>query len=352
MTRVVGLAGWSGSGKTTLLKLLLPVLVARGLRVATIKHAHEGFDLDVPGKDSYEHRAAGAHEVLVSSANRYALVHELRGDRERTLPELLQLLAPADLVIVEGFKGERHPKIEIHRAALGKPLLFPEDPAIRALVTDDPIPTSLPRVAAGDVERIADIALAIAAPFPEITVVIVAGGNATRLPGKLALDAGGVPLLVRVHRNVAPGRPVIVAAPDLAAELAVQIDAPVVGERGPKRGPLGGLLAAFAAIRTPWAFAVAGDAPFVDAAWIDRLAAAREPGDEAVVPRHADGHVEPLAALYDVAAYLREGGAELEASGALHKVAARLRTRYVEVDDPRIFANINTPEDYEKYVSS
>ncbi len=346
MTRVVGLAGWSGSGKTTLLTRLLPELVTRGLRVSTIKHAHEAFDVDVPGKDSYAHRAAGAHEVLVSSPNRFALVHELRGARERTLPELLQLLAPADLAIVEGFKRERHPKIEIHRAALGKPLLFPDDPTIRALVTDDPIRTSLPIAGSGEIDRIAELVLGIAAPFPEIAVVIVAGGNATRLPGKLGLDAGGVPLLVRVHRNVAPGRPVVIAAPDLAPELAARIDAPIVGERGPKRGPLGGLLAAFAAVRAPWAFAVAGDAPLVDAVWIDRLAAAREAGDEAVVPRHPDGRVEPLAALYDVAAYLREGAAELEASGALHKVAARLRTRYVEIDDPRIFANINTPEDY------
>ena len=347
-TRVVGLAGWSGSGKTTLLKRLLPELTARGLRVSTIKHAHEAFDVDVPGKDSYEHRAAGAHEVLVASANRFALVHELRGDPERTLPELLALLAPVDVVIVEGFKRERHPKIEVHRAALAKPLLFPEDPTIRALVTDDAIPAALPRAGTGEIERIADLVLEIAAPFPEITVVIVAGGDATRLPGKLALDAGGIPLLVRVHRNVSPGRPVLLAAPDLAPELAAQIAAPRVGEAGPKRGPLGGLLAALAVVRTPWAFAVAGDAPFVDAAWIDRLAAAREPGYEAVVPRHPDGHVEPLAALYDVVAYLRAGTAELEASGALHKVAARLRTRYVEIDDPRIFANINTPEDYAK----
>jgi len=180
----------------------------------------------------------------------------------------------------------------------------------------------------------------------DVTVVIVAGGNATRLPGKLALDAGGVPLLVRVYRNLSPGRPTLIAAPDLATELAAAIGARCVGEEGPKRGPLGGLLAAFAAVRTPWAFAVAGDAPFVDAAHIDRLVAAREPGDEAVVPRHTSGEVEPLAALYDVAAFVREGSAELAASGAVHKVIARLRARFVAIDDPRIFANINTPGDY------
>jgi len=180
----------------------------------------------------------------------------------------------------------------------------------------------------------------------DVTVVIVAGGNATRLPGKLALDAGGVPLLVRVYRNVSPGRPTLIAAPDLAPELAAAIDAPRVGEEGPKRGPLGGLLAAFAAVRTPWAFAVAGDAPFVDAAHIDRLVAARAPGDEAVVPRHPTGGVEPLAALYDVAAFSREGALGLAASGALHKVIARLQARFVAIDDPRIFANVNTPGDY------
>lgn len=181
----------------------------------------------------------------------------------------------------------------------------------------------------------------------DITVILVAGGNATRLPGKLALDAGGVPLLVRVYHNVAAGRPAVIAAPDLAPELARAIDAPCIGERGPKRGPLGGLLAALAAVRTPWAFAVAGDAPFVDATFVDRLAAARQPNDEAIVPRHPSGQVEPLAALYNVAAYQRVGPTVLNETAALRDVVARLQTRYIPVDDPRIFANVNTPADYE-----
>jgi molybdopterin-guanine dinucleotide biosynthesis protein A len=180
-----------------------------------------------------------------------------------------------------------------------------------------------------------------------ITIVIVAGGDATRLPGKLSLDAGGVPLLERVYRNVAGARPTIVAARDLAPELAAALAVPVVGERGPKRGPLGGLLAALETVRTDWAFAVAGDAPYVDAAFVDRLAALRATGDEAVVPRHADGLVEPLAALYARDPFLRAGAAVLAGSGALHAVAARLRTRYVSVEDPRIFTNVNTPEDYQ-----
>ena len=119
--RVIGLAGWSGSGKTTLVTKVIPVLVERGLRVATVKHAHHDFDTDQPGKDSYAHRAAGAHEVLVASANRLALMRELRGAPEPSLADLLRLIAPVDLVLVEGFKRDPLPKIEVYRAANGKP---------------------------------------------------------------------------------------------------------------------------------------------------------------------------------------------------------------------------------------
>lgn len=179
-----------------------------------------------------------------------------------------------------------------------------------------------------------------------ISVVIVAGGNATRLPGKLSLDAGGLPMLVRVYRNVSPGRPTILAAPDLAPELAAAIDAPRIGETGPKRGPLGGILAALAAVTTGWFFAVAGDSPFIDAAFIDRLAALRRPGDEAIVPRQASGLVEPLASLYRRDAFMREGSDVFATSPALHKVISQMKARYVEDEDPRLFANVNTPEDY------
>src|SRR5215467_13179209 len=117
--RIIGLAGWSGSGKTTLLAKVIPRIVARGLKVSTLKHAHHGFDVDQPGKDSHTHRMAGASEVLVSSANRWALVRELRGEAEPTLPELLAKLAPVDLVIVEGFKRGTHPKLEVFRAVVG-----------------------------------------------------------------------------------------------------------------------------------------------------------------------------------------------------------------------------------------
>ena len=134
--RVMGIAGWSGAGKTTLLSRLIPVLVGRGFSVSTIKHAHHHFDVDYPGKDSHTHRVAGAKEVLVSSVNRFALMHELRGEAEPNLAHLLSMLAPVDFILVEGYKPEPHPKIEVHRVANGKPFLYPNDPTILALASD------------------------------------------------------------------------------------------------------------------------------------------------------------------------------------------------------------------------
>ncbi|MBV9653497.1 MAG: molybdopterin-guanine dinucleotide biosynthesis protein B [Acetobacteraceae bacterium] len=134
--RVIGVAGWSGAGKTTLIRRVLPVLIRRGLRVSTIKHAHHGFDVDQPGKDSWVHREAGATEVLVASAARFALMHELRDEPEPALPDLLARLMPVDLVIVEGFKRDSHPKIEVRRQSVGKPPLYPDDPAIVAVASD------------------------------------------------------------------------------------------------------------------------------------------------------------------------------------------------------------------------
>lgn len=158
--RVIGLAGWSGAGKTTLLVKLIPELRARGLTVSTLKHAHHGFEVDHPGKDSFEHRASGAQEVLVSSGKRWALVHELRGAPEPPLALLLQRLSPVDLVVVEGFKASPHPKIEVHRAANGKPLLFRELPDVRAIACDVPIPDApVPVIPLDDVRAVADAAL-------------------------------------------------------------------------------------------------------------------------------------------------------------------------------------------------
>ena len=163
--RVIGIAGWSGAGKTTLLAKLIPRLTARGLRVSTVKHAHHAFDVDQPGKDSHTHRMAGATEVLVSSANRWALVHELRGSAEPTLPKLLAKLAPADLVIVEGFKHGAHPKLEVYRAALGKPPLHPDDPHIVAVASDAPVRGArVPVVGLDDIDAVADLMLARAMP--------------------------------------------------------------------------------------------------------------------------------------------------------------------------------------------
>ena len=172
--RIIGLAGWSGAGKTTLLAKLIPRLTARGLTVSTVKHAHHSFDVDQPGKESHTHRLAGATEVLVGSARRWALVHELREEPEASLGALLSKLSPVDVVIVEGFKRERHPKLEVYRAAVGKPLLQPDDPRIVAIAADAPLAAvPVPVVGLDDVDAIADIVLAHAAPLAAVAAEIV-----------------------------------------------------------------------------------------------------------------------------------------------------------------------------------
>jgi molybdopterin-guanine dinucleotide biosynthesis protein B len=174
--RIIGLAGWQNSGKTTLLAKVIPRLVARGRTVSTVKHAHEGFDIDQPGKDSHTHRLAGATEVLIGSAKRFALMHELRGAPEPSLKELLVRLAPVDLVIVEGYKTHSHPKLEVHRACVGKPLLYPGDSWIVALASDRPLPgATVPVIGLDDIETIADVLLVEAMPLDR---VLAAGGAA------------------------------------------------------------------------------------------------------------------------------------------------------------------------------
>ena len=168
--RLIGLAGWSGAGKTTLLARLIPELVGRGLRVSTLKHAHHEFDVDKPGKDSWTHRQAGATEVLVASARRWALMHELRGDAEPGLAELVGRLGPVDLVVVEGFKRGAHPRIEVHRAANAKPPLHPDDPHIVAVATDAAFPHArVPVIGLDDVSAIAAVALERAVPVHDLT---------------------------------------------------------------------------------------------------------------------------------------------------------------------------------------
>lgn len=163
--KIFGFAGWSGSGKTTLVEKLIPRLVARGLRVSLIKHAHHAFEVDYPGKDSWRHRQAGCTEVLVSSAQRWALMHELRGAPEPTLQEQLARLGPCDLVIVEGWKFDPIPRIEVHRSGADarRPLLFPSDPHVIAVATDEPLDTRLPQFGLDDAAAVAQFIRAFVA---------------------------------------------------------------------------------------------------------------------------------------------------------------------------------------------
>jgi len=154
--RTFGLAGWSGSGKTTLMTKVLPALIERGLTVSTMKHTHHQFDIDKPGKDSHNHRMAGALEVMVTSSSRWALMHELRGEPEPDVNFMLSKMSPVDLVMIEGFKAYRHPKIEVHRPSLGKPLLCENDDSVVAIATNEPIGvTHLPILDLDDVEAVA-----------------------------------------------------------------------------------------------------------------------------------------------------------------------------------------------------
>ncbi|GAC1617010.1 MAG: molybdenum cofactor guanylyltransferase [Vulcanimicrobiaceae bacterium] len=202
----------------------------------------------------------------------------------------------------------------------------------------------------------------LAGDLGSIGILVLGGGEATRLPGKLTLAAGERPMIARVLRNVAPAcdaRPEIVisAKHTFARDVDALLDAPIVVDRWDRRGPLGGMLASFARMHARFVFVVAGDAPFVDAALIARLARAYERGDEAIVPVHGTStgatersreRIEPLAALYDRLAFVREGMPVLRAGrGALHVVIARLRARFVTVDEPATFANVNTPADYD-----
>lgn len=174
--RVIGLAGWSGAGKTTVVTRLIPELGRRGVSVSTLKHAHHAFDLDTPGKDSHAHREAGAREVLISSERRWALMRELRDEPEAELPDLLTRLSPVDLVIVEGFKRQAHAKLEIHRAANGKPPLHPGDPTIVAVASDTAFPDAgRPVIDIDDIEGIAALMLAQAQPLAEVLARCGAG---------------------------------------------------------------------------------------------------------------------------------------------------------------------------------
>ena len=155
--KIFGLVGWSGSGKTTLVAKLLPELIGRGFRVSTMKHTHHNFDIDKKGKDSYEHRMAGATEVLITGAKRWAILHENRDDPEPSIDDLLARMKNVDLLLIEGFKAHSHEKMEVFRPTVGKPLLYSDDPTIVAVACDTHLTDiTLPVIDLGDIKAIAD----------------------------------------------------------------------------------------------------------------------------------------------------------------------------------------------------
>ncbi|MFT4961559.1 MAG: molybdopterin-guanine dinucleotide biosynthesis protein MobB [Paracoccaceae bacterium] len=158
--RVYGVVGWKNAGKTGLMERLVAEITGRGFTVSTVKHAHHSFDVDHAGKDSFRHRVAGATEVLLASRNRFALMHELKGEDEVELAMLLAKLAPVDLVLIEGYKRDSHPKIEAHRAETGNALIARDDPSIRAVASDVTLDLDRPVFDLNDTDGIANFILA------------------------------------------------------------------------------------------------------------------------------------------------------------------------------------------------
>ena len=157
--KIFGFAGWSGSGKTTLVKAVIPALIERGLKISTIKHTHHNFDIYRPGKDSFEHRAAGAHEVVITGAARWALLHENRGEPEPDINAMLSRMSPVDLVIIEGFKSYAHPKMEVYRPEVGKPIICADDPSVVAVASTMKLDVTIPQLDLNDVEAIAEFVI-------------------------------------------------------------------------------------------------------------------------------------------------------------------------------------------------
>ncbi|WP_372990674.1 molybdopterin-guanine dinucleotide biosynthesis protein B [Sulfitobacter sp.] len=158
--KIYGVVGWKNAGKTGLMERLVTEITGRGISVSTVKHAHHSFDVDHAGKDSHRHRIAGAREVLLASRNRIALMHELRDEDEPTLDELLKRLSPVDLVLIEGYKRDAHPKVEAHRAETGNALIAPDDLTVRAVASDTAMALDRPVFDLNDTRAIADFILA------------------------------------------------------------------------------------------------------------------------------------------------------------------------------------------------
>jgi len=154
--KIFGVTGWKNSGKTGLMERLIAEFSARGLSVSSIKHAHHSFDIDHPGRDSYRHRDAGARQVLLASRNRWALMHELRNEEEPRLDDLIKQLSPVDLVLIEGYKRDRHPKIEAHRQETSQPMIAPDDETIIAVASDSAVQIDRPVFDLNDTRSIAD----------------------------------------------------------------------------------------------------------------------------------------------------------------------------------------------------
>ncbi len=154
--KTYGIIGNKNAGKTTLLERLVTAYTARCLRVSTVKHAHHAFDLDQPGKDTFRHRSAGARQVMLATGSRWVLMSELRDSAEPTLADLLARMDPVDLVLIEGYKRDSHPKVEVHRTATGHPLIAPGDPTVRAIACDSPLATDRPLLDLDDIAAIAD----------------------------------------------------------------------------------------------------------------------------------------------------------------------------------------------------
>ena len=157
--KIFGIAGWSGSGKTTLVKAVIPALIAQGLKVSTIKHTHHNFDIDKPGKDSFEHRVAGAHEVVITGAARWALLHENRGEPEPDIETMLARMSEVDLVLIEGFKSYSHPKIEVFRQEVGKPMICADHTSIVAVASTISLEVTIPQIDLDDIEAVADFVI-------------------------------------------------------------------------------------------------------------------------------------------------------------------------------------------------